>query len=123
MSPALFPSAPASLPSAKARHAPNNFHAVSIRPADKSCEGARRIQSMRYLSAQAPQVPLAECNASRCECRYVHYEDRRSSEERRDACTAPALELSETRVLKQRRAPAVDPGAGNHQTSWSYLSR
>jgi hypothetical protein len=59
------------------------FRAVSIRPGDGCCEAARQFGNMRFLCAKAPRLPLPECTASTCQCRYVHYSDRRSGQDRR----------------------------------------
>lgn len=59
------------------------FRAVSIRPGDGSCEAARQFGNLRFLSAKAPRLPVPECTAAVCNCRYVHYSDRRSGLDRR----------------------------------------
>lgn len=62
----------------------NPFHAVSISPGDDRCQAAEQMVGMRFLSTEAPQVPLYGCTAESCTCRYVHHEDRRSKMKRRD---------------------------------------
>jgi len=59
------------------------FRAVSIRPGEGCCEAARQFGNMRFLCAKAPRLPLPECTAAACNCRYVHYSDRRSGQDRR----------------------------------------
>ena len=59
------------------------FRAVSIRPGDGSCEAARQFGNMRFLCTKAPRLPVPECTAAVCNCRYVHYSDRRSGLDRR----------------------------------------
>lgn len=59
------------------------FRAVSIRPGDDCCEAARQFGNLRFLCAKAPRLPLPECTASTCACRYVHFADRRTGRERR----------------------------------------
>ena len=59
------------------------FRAVSIRPGQDCCEAARQFGNMRFLCAKAPRLPLPECTAAVCNCRYVHYSDRRSGQDRR----------------------------------------
>jgi hypothetical protein len=61
------------------RRISNPFHAVSIEPGSRCCAKARQAQGWRYLSTAAPMLPLEGCTSTSCECRYVHYEDRRSS--------------------------------------------
>lgn len=62
---------------------PNPYHAVSIRYRMNACEAAKQLTDKRFLSNEAPKLPLPECTASACHCRYEHYEDRRHSEDRR----------------------------------------
>jgi len=57
----------------------NPWHAVSIAPCKQACVPARHAFRVRYLSKQAPPLPLAGCTTRNCECRYRHHEDRRSS--------------------------------------------
>lgn len=59
------------------------FRAVSIRPGEDSCEAARQFGNMRFLCAKAPRLPVPECTAPVCNCRYVHFSDRRSGQDRR----------------------------------------
>jgi hypothetical protein len=37
----------------------------------------------RYLSAEAPKLPLPACDVRSCHCRFVHFEDRRDGDDRR----------------------------------------
>jgi len=55
----------------------NPFHAVSVHPAATSCLAAETIRGQRFLSEQAPALPLEACTATSCNCRYVHHVDRR----------------------------------------------
>jgi hypothetical protein len=60
------------------------FNAVSIWPGEVSCEAARQMADIRFLCAKAPRLPLPECGVQNCECRYVHFSDRRSGLDRRN---------------------------------------
>lgn len=60
--------------------APSPFAAVSIKPGKSPCDAASRILHKRYLRAEAPPLPLADCDHARCDCLYVHHEDRRDDE-------------------------------------------
>ena len=61
------------------------FHAVEIHASRSACDAAREVTGRRYLSAEAPLLPLADCSdPRRCNCRYRHYQDRRDGP-RRDA--------------------------------------
>jgi hypothetical protein len=64
-------------PSAKEKTINRRWHAVGIVPTARSCDAARACRDRRYLSAEAPALPLKGCDAVRCECRYGHFDDRR----------------------------------------------
>jgi hypothetical protein len=81
---------------------PNPYHAVSIRYRMNACEAAKQLTDKRFLSNEAPKLPLPECAASTCHCRYAHYEDRRDGEERR------ALFKGEHSTGSERRAASRD---------------
>jgi len=54
------------------------WHAVAIRPKGSTCEAVQACRSARYLSKEAPRLPLAECTSSdTCTCVYKHHPDRR----------------------------------------------
>ena len=61
------------------------FHAVSIRFADDACDGARKREGRRFLSSAAPKIPLPDCDATNCKCRFKHHQDRRKGDDRRNA--------------------------------------
>lgn len=60
------------------------YHAVSLRLGRTACRAAAELEGQRFLSASAPRLPLADCDAAECDCRFVHHEDRRSGNDRRD---------------------------------------
>lgn len=64
--------------------ATSKFHAVSINCSNNACDAAKALVDVRLLSSEAPPLPLSECDASDCQCRFVHYKDRRSNRDRRD---------------------------------------
>lgn len=55
----------------------NPFHAVSIAPGLRACAAALELRDQRFLSREAPVLPLKNCTNPECTCRYEHYEDRR----------------------------------------------
>ncbi|MDH3439838.1 MAG: hypothetical protein OEM63_03730 [Gammaproteobacteria bacterium] len=61
------------------------FHAVSIRFAPNACEAAKKMEGRRFLSSAAPRIPLPECDALECKCRFRHHKDRRARDDRRNA--------------------------------------
>ena len=94
----------------RARGAPaqdTRFRAVSVRPGEDSCEAARQFGKMRFLCAKAPGLPLPECTAAACNCRYVHHADRRSGTDRRrvyDWVRERELDVVNRRSGRGRRA-------------------
>src|SRR5690606_1013393 len=60
-----------------------DYHAVSIRPGIFACKSARELEGQRFLSGSAPRIPLPDCDASDCSCRFAHHADRREGDERR----------------------------------------
>ncbi|WP_119978466.1 hypothetical protein [Shewanella algidipiscicola] len=54
-----------------------NFHSVEIVNDAMDCTSAHSLQGKRYLSAQAPMLPLKGCSTTPCRCRYIHHADRR----------------------------------------------
>jgi hypothetical protein len=61
------------------RKVPSRFHAVTIAPGRLACPEARGLRGKRFLSREAPALPLKNCGSAQCECRYEHHEDRRKS--------------------------------------------
>jgi hypothetical protein len=57
-------------------------HAVSIVPGSRCCEEARQLRGKRFLSREAPQLPLKTCGRADCACRYEHHPDRRGGARR-----------------------------------------
>jgi hypothetical protein len=62
----------------------NPYHAVSIATGVKACPHAKQIAGKRFLSSEAPSLPLDACDAAKCNCRYQHHPDRRTDEPRRE---------------------------------------
>ncbi len=55
------------------------FHAVEIAPGPRCCAAAVRLREQRFLSRDAPLLPLKNCDCPGCSCRYRHYDDRRKT--------------------------------------------
>lgn len=62
---------------------PSGFHAVTLRPCLDACEAVQAIAGQRFLSSEAPALPLAGCDQQRCDCTYGHSSDRREKGDRR----------------------------------------
>lgn len=64
------------------------YHAVSIKFEANACDAAKEMAGRRFLSRAAPRLPLPECNALECRCRFAHHDDRRRGKERRSPFSA-----------------------------------
>ncbi|MCX4190009.1 hypothetical protein [Methylophaga sp. OBS3] len=60
-----------------------HFHGVSITPSAGACRAAQAIANKRFLSSDAPVLPLTDCDTAYCGCRYEHHQDRRGPINRR----------------------------------------
>jgi hypothetical protein len=67
---------------APAKKAANPWHAVSIAPGPRACDAARSLSGQRFLSREAPALPLKDCETAGCTCRYEHHDDRRDGPRR-----------------------------------------
>ena len=57
-----------------------SWHAVSVVGQSDACQAAKELRDTRFLSAEAPALPLAQCSSPRlCKCIYRHYPDRRKA--------------------------------------------
>jgi len=52
------------------------FRAVSIQTGPRACTAAKYLKDKKFLSAQAPELPLSRCDISDCKCKYVYHKDR-----------------------------------------------
>jgi hypothetical protein len=59
------------------------FGAVSIKIGPQACSAAKYLRGKRFLSHQAPTLPLSKCDINNCRCKYDYYKDRRSEDDRR----------------------------------------
>ncbi|MCE9677840.1 hypothetical protein LZP69_01360 [Shewanella sp. AS1] len=53
------------------------YHSVEIVDDTGHCENAKALKGKRFLSLEAPTLPLPGCSNSECRCHYRHFEDRR----------------------------------------------
>jgi hypothetical protein len=61
----------------------NLFHGVEIRTSEDCCHAAAAIEGQRFLSDEAPLLPLEDCDRrASCRCRYRHFADRRTEPRR-----------------------------------------
>ena len=80
------------------------FHAVSVRTGPQSCRAAKQVKEVRYLSQDAPALPLPGCEQRRqCQCRYRHHDDRREGPRRDKDVGLPGIFWT----LTERREPRM----------------
>lgn len=71
-----------------------------------ACPQVKRLQGQRFLATEAPLIPLPHCNSQqKCECRYLHYADRRVDFRRDSDLGLPSRPIEqERRKQKDRRS-------------------
>lgn len=55
----------------------NPFHCVEIHHQAECCAAIKEVQGKRFLSNEAPSLPIECCDHPHCDCDYIHHEDRR----------------------------------------------
>jgi hypothetical protein len=85
------------------RHPRNRWHAVTLVAPSGACTAVAGLKGKRFLSADAPRLPLPQCDAARCDCKYRHYDDRRGGPRRADEKGAPAGRVTQNRRAKGGR--------------------
>ena len=65
--------------SVKAR---NPYRATSITFDNNACLAAQKLGGKRFLDIErsVPKLPLAECDSTRCNCKYEHFGERRTDD-------------------------------------------
>ena len=90
--------------------ASKRWHAVSVKPGAGACAAASSGRSQRWLSREAPQLPLPGCtNPDKCYCTYQHHDDRRGEGRRAedtDAFRRPTQVQVDRRSHQDRRKPS-----------------
>jgi len=90
--------------------APQPYRCVAIRPGQEACPTVRNLAGRRFLTQAAPLLPLDDCTAAGCGCRYDHFADRREHERRRSHALmrglTPHAGNTDHRSGRDRRKPA-----------------
>ena len=90
------------------------WHAVSVKPGTSPCPAAVSGKNRRWLSREAPLLPLPGCTKpDACHCTYHHHDDRRAGGRRAGETDAfrprpPVRSMTERRNRKDRRAQTDD---------------
>lgn len=81
------------------------FHGVAIKSLyGRSCAAAVALDGLRFLSDEAPTLPLPNCDMpDTCKCVYEHFSDRRTTLRRDvDAGLPPAYRAVDRRQSRRR---------------------
>lgn len=81
-------------------------HAISLRTASNACTAAKEIVGKRFLSGDAPRIPLPDCDVMDCQCRFAHHKDRRTGKDRRNVFTASGHSVATGEFEQERRQGA-----------------
>lgn len=84
----------------------NLFHGVAVEATrgDRMCCAVAAIAGQRYLSEEAPVLPLPDCDMPReCRCVYQHFTDRRTDKRRESDEGLPNRYVDTDRRLLTRR--------------------
>jgi len=68
--------------SAATQNTRNSYHCVEVRKGVRACKAAQDIGNIRFLSDQAPSLPVSGCTAETCTCSFIHHDDRREDDRR-----------------------------------------
>ena len=61
----------------------SGYEAVTIHSYKDKCLAAAQVAGQRFLSSEAPSIPLESCTSETCHCVYMHHSDRRNGTDRR----------------------------------------
>ena len=64
------------------RNAHSSYHCVEVRAGVPACNAVRHLGNVRFLSAEAPSLPVPGCTVQKCGCSYLHHDDRREDDRR-----------------------------------------
>ena len=83
----------------------SRWRATSIVREENSCDAVKAIAKKQFLDTERalPKLPLPECDVAVCNCKYVHSDDRRyTDEDRRTPNTLKAQLYEQTGQVNQR---------------------
>jgi hypothetical protein len=84
------------------------FSGVEIRTRGGACRAAQALRGRRFLSKDAPSLPLPDCTHATCACSFSKLPDRRTEGRRLDYGTLNAsLFLTTNRRMKRDRRGAA----------------
>lgn len=93
----------AAQPPVSRKRADSNFRSLGIDAAVNCCQRAKNAAGQRYLIGLAPKLPIAGCNAEQCNCKYIHFADRRGGYGNRRSLGSMKKNLTESGDRGERR--------------------
>ena len=85
-----------------------DYRAVSIHHPAGCCRSALALDGKRFLSTNAPKLPLANCTSpGLCQCEYRTLNDRREDFKPKPAPERPGIRQLAARLLGTRRGTDV----------------
>jgi len=93
------------------------WRATSVVHDEKACDAVKAIGGKRFLDTDRniPKLPLPNCSATRCNCKYASHEDRRDSTEDRRIPNALHAALYDSTGEANRRTQK----RGRRKTDWA----
>jgi len=99
-------------PLAATRATGKSYHCVEVRAATSACEAVQQLGNIRFLSREAPVLPVSGCTMPKqCACRYAHHDDRRNDHRRNpygQLSSHPPAIVGERRSRTDRRKSQED---------------
>ncbi len=99
---------PVKLPAGKKTSSLNTqWKAVKVKTGLMCCKPVENMRGKVYLIADTPEFPLKDCKVKSCECKYIHMDDRRAGDDRRESTEflndLYDLHKKDRRKIKDRR--------------------
>jgi hypothetical protein len=88
----------------------SQFRCVLFSASDHACKSALAYPTKPILIKDSPDLPLKGCNAEKCACSLLRYDDRRTGKDRRDMELLDKRRRSayaNKRMLKDRRRASI----------------
>jgi len=88
------------------QNARRSYHCVEVRKGTPACKASQQFGRARFLSDEAPRLPVSGCTEEKCTCSFMHHDDRREDDRRHPygqlASIPPAIS-GERRSRTERR--------------------
>ena len=101
-----------------------SYHSVVIKSVASSCVTAKALKGIRFLSTEAPSLPLEDCDVDACNCRYEHYTDRRSGPRRHEelgGSRVPSVSGEKRQEIDRRSTADVISEFDGSDTYFDYV--